>query len=446
MKRSFFVRVPGLNTLRWPLGLVVAGIVGSAAAQPSIVSVVPANGASGVSPTAPVVFTFNEPMNPDFTSAEFRDVTNPFGTLPVVPSWSVDARVLTCTPSPAFPGPNKMILWTVSGESAGGEPLDGTDSGFFTTGSGGGTGSGTNRITSFVVGVYHAYAQTNTASPSPDPDFPYSFSALTALASNRTATAISVTPPGGSPMPLSQSPFQSEFYSTFAFRTDLTAFNTEFPGGNYVFDVQAATSNQQVNVSVPAVSAHPNTPRIANFDAAQNVNAAQPFQLTWDAFQGGTAADQIWVEVGGVWRTPDPDEPGALNGTATSVTIPAGALAAGSNYDATISFGRGVYSTNTTMATAGQRASSTSFTLVTSGGTTQAPSIRKAAWVDGKLTFEVEFAPGQPITVLYSPTLPAAQWNTLTTTNHASGLVRVTDPQSSAAAGTSRYYRVQAGE
>ena len=39
----------------------------------------------------------------------------------------------------------------------------------------------------------------------------------------------------------------------------------------------------------------------------------------------GTTTDCIYVEIyGGVFRTPNLGEVGALNGTATSVTIPAG--------------------------------------------------------------------------------------------------------------------------
>jgi hypothetical protein len=46
------------------------------------------------------------------------------------------------------------------------------------------------------------------------------------------------------------------------------------------------------------------------------------------------------VDVGGVFRTPDFDAPGALNGTATSVTIPANTLQPNSNYVTTLSFYR----------------------------------------------------------------------------------------------------------
>src|SRR5450432_2501228 len=69
-----------------------------AVAQPTV-SVVPANFATGVSPGAPVVFTFSTAMNtdPDVTSAQFY--SGGATPAPVVSVWSAGNTVLTCTPS-----------------------------------------------------------------------------------------------------------------------------------------------------------------------------------------------------------------------------------------------------------------------------------------------------------------------------------------------------------
>jgi hypothetical protein len=56
--------------------LALAGALGClwrAQAAPTILSTVPANGASGVSPTTTIVFTFSEAMDPDATTAFFYD-------------------------------------------------------------------------------------------------------------------------------------------------------------------------------------------------------------------------------------------------------------------------------------------------------------------------------------------------------------------------------------
>ncbi len=79
------------------------------------------------------------------------------------------------------------------------DPIDG-DTGTFEVTSGGGgeeTPSGTNAVTSYLVGKMHFYAQTNGTGPVLDPDFdvPYAFVAMVTLASNKTASAISVALP-----------------------------------------------------------------------------------------------------------------------------------------------------------------------------------------------------------------------------------------------------------
>ena len=74
---------------------------------------------------------------------------------------------------------------------------------------------------------------------------------------------------------------------------------------------------------LPTTMTQPNPPHISNFVAAQSVNATQAFTLNWDVFVGGTTTDYVYVVVGAnnTWQTPSPGAPGALNGTATSVTI-----------------------------------------------------------------------------------------------------------------------------
>jgi len=407
------------------------GLALNAIADPYVVSSIPANGATGVSPSAAVVFTFNEPMDPDVTTANFVDFTDPFAVIVTVDSWSENNTKLTCVPTPPFPA-NKTIYWVVDGESADGTPTSGDDFGFFTTSAGGGGGgAGTNALTSFSVGIHHFYNQTNTAAPVLDPEFPYNFGASTILASNRTANTITVTLPTGSISNLVPNPFRPELYSLFATRTNLTTFNATFPSGNYVFNVLATASNQNVTVNLPTSLAQPAAPRIANFAAAQSVVATQSFQLTWDAFPGGTTADRIWVDVGGVFRTPDFDAPGALNGTATSVTIPANTLQPNSNYVTTLSFYRPVTTSNASFTTVAYRASITEFELITSSGVPSGPLVlTNAGWSGGRFNFDVRSAAGQTFTILYSSNLLSSQWYPLVTTNSPTGTLRVGDPRS----------------
>jgi hypothetical protein len=404
--------------------LLMCGL--QAQAQPFITSVVPANGAVGVSPSAAVVFTFSEQMDTALTIAQFIDPMSPFTPIPTTQAWSANDTVLTCTPTPAFPS-SRNIFWIVSGESLIGDPMDEEFGSFTTSGGGGGTGTGTNRITSFGVGKAHFYNQTSAAAPTPDPDTPYLFTATTTLASNRSANAVNVTLPTAAVSNLTQNFFQPESFFLFADHTNLSSFNATFPAGAYMFNVTASSSNQQVTVNLPAGLTQPNAPHIANYAAAQSINAAQPFQISWGAFQGGTAADHISVSIGETFQSPDAGAPGALNGTATSITIPAGTLQAGSDYSATISFFRSSGSSNASYSAIAYVATSTDFDLATSSGTETAPLIlTNAAWTNGTFTFDVISSPGQSLTVDYSSTMLTNQWQTLLITNSTTGLARIT--------------------
>ena len=410
--------------------------------EPTIVSTVPPNFSTGVSPSAAVVFTFSEPMDPDATSADFFDSTT-FNTLPTSPVWSSGNKVLTCTPTPAFPL-NKLIIWSVSGQNPNGDPIGGEPGGAFTTGtSGGGTGSGTNRVTEFSVGRANAYEQTSTANPLPDSLTPYAFTANTILASNRTATAVKLTLPGGAISNLMQVPTHPELFILVTSTTNQNLLETTYAPGNYVFNVQAPTSNQQVTVNFPASLVQPAAPHVSNFTAVRSVNAAQPFTLSWDAFPGGTANDYIHVHVGTEFITGDPGKTGALNGTATSVTIPAGTLQANQTYEGTIGFYHAAINTfGTSHVTTAYRATLTHFDLVTTGPPGGTLILTNAAWNGLIFSFDVLSAAGQTFTI-DSANFVQGPWQPLVTTNSPSGRLQIIDLNSLVA--PSLFYRARNG-
>jgi len=402
-----------------------------AQAQPNLVSTVPADGATGVSTATAVVFTFNVAMDPEFTEATFIDLTNPFSPVPTTPSWNASMTVLTCTPTPSFPA-NKTIFWSVFGQSADGEPLEMDPFGSFTTGSGGSSGTGTNAFTLFTLGISHVYDQTSTALPTPDATAPYSFSAITSLASNRTANNVLLTLPTGSISNLMRNPFQPENFTLFAFNTSLPTFNATFPSGNYTFNVQAAVSNQLFPVNLPASLAQPGAPHVSNHTAAQTVDATQPFTLTWDAFPGGTSSDYVSVAIGESFSSTNAGSPGALPGTATSITIPAGTLQASSTYDGTIGFYRFTGVTNGGSRALVYRATTTQFTLTTRNGSTAGSLIlTNAAYAPGNFAFDVLCSPGQTVTVEYRTNLAAGLWRTLLVTTSSANQFRAVAPQAS---------------
>lgn len=428
--------------------LALAGslaVLSQAQAQPTIVSTVPANFATGVSPTAPVVITFSAAMDTSATTATFIDPSNPLTPLPTTDTWSADQKTLTCTPAPPFPSPSKMIVWTVDGQDALGNSLQGNNGGFFTTGTsgGGGTGTGTNAITTFSAGTIWLYDQNSANAPTPDPEASYGFSAGTGLASNRTATAISLTLPTGGMTNLNRSPLAAEDFYLVAFATNLTTFQAAYPNGNYIFNVQATTSNQQVTVNLPASLTQPNAPHVANYPAAQAVNATQPFTLNWDAFTAATASNFITIEV----LIPGTGAAAFSNTyphTATAAVIPAGTLQAGTNYDAYLGFYNATGTTNASYATVAFRATSTRFIVTTTGGAATGPLVlTNAVRSSGVFSFQILSSAGQTISVEYSSTLKSGSWTPLLTTNSPAGAVQITDPQS--VGGGNRYYRARKG-
>jgi hypothetical protein len=390
----------------------------------------PAIGATGVPTTTQIVFTFSSAMNLAYISVLYSNLTA--GTIVVLPTgaWSAGNTVLTYTPgSSGLPG-NSVIAWYVLGVDASFQPLAGATSGTFTTGTGSGSsGSGTNAVTTFEAGKVYFWDQYSTAAPVADTNAPYYFSGTTTLASNRTAAYISLTPPTSPATNLTQNPVHPENYYFITFMMSSNAFETAFPQGTYTFYVSATASNQTAPVLLPAGMTQPNPPHITNLVAAQSLNATQAFTLGWDPFVGGYSTDFVYVVIsnGGtnIWKTADPGASGALNGTATTVTIPANSLQTNSSYTATIGFYHVIVISNATYVTEAYRATATQFTVNTIG--TTRPVVTNMAASGGHY---LRFAPGAMADVadheqpgdacacnrpalIYQPghALPRAQWH-----------------------------------
>jgi len=388
----------------------------SAFAETTLISSVPPSGATGVSPASAVSFTFSGSMNPETVETVFYDAS--FNFYETTPAWSGGDTVLTCTPLTPF-ATNATISWVVTGQDANGADLGGLPIGAFTTGtgSGGGGGSGTNAITTFSVGKVHHYNQTSSGAPVLDPATPYGFSGVTALASNRTATSVTLTLPTAAVSNLTHLPPPSaEVFLLAAIDTSLGTFDATFPSGTYTFFVQSAASNQTVMVTLPTTNSmpQPNAPHLTNFLATQTVDAGKDFVLGWDAFSGGTASDYIDVDIGDAYTSPEPDHPGALPGTARTFTIPANTLQPNSNYLSRVGFFRHVGATNTDYATAAYRSTYTEFTLITTGGLLV---LTNPAYALGTFSFDVLCSSGQDVVVEYTTNLAVIPWQTFLTTN-----------------------------
>jgi len=389
----------------------------------------PANLATGVSPSAAVVFTFSGPMSTATVNVSFYTVSPP-GFYPVSSSWNNANDVLTCTPSSPFPG-NTSISWVVSGMDANNMQVIGQGS--FTTGtnSGGGIiGYGTNQISSFFLGKLYVYGQGSSGPPVPMATAPFIFNGTATLASNRTATSITLTLPNAAVSNFTQNLAAKENYYLTYFNTSSNTVETNFPSGDYTFTVNAAASNQTVVVTFPASMVQPDAPYITNLAAAQTVDVSKPFTLWWKPLAGGSSSDFILVTVGN-WMSRPYGATNALNGTSTSVTIPAATLQANSNYTAGVGFEHAIWSTNSSYATGAYRATVTSFTVHTMAGSNAPPPVLgNPGWTGNAFSFDVDTVPSQTVTVVYSTdcSLPRSQWQKLITTNSPGSKVRISHP------------------
>ncbi|MBL8934147.1 MAG: Ig-like domain-containing protein, partial [Archangium sp.] len=103
------------NSLAQPYTLRFRTAIVPDTTRPTIVSVLPADMATGVRPTDPLVVTFSEPMDPAATQSAFA-VSQPAGVT-VTYSWSTDGRTMTATPAAAF-AYGQVVRWQINTNAA----------------------------------------------------------------------------------------------------------------------------------------------------------------------------------------------------------------------------------------------------------------------------------------------------------------------------------------
>ena len=402
----------------------------------------PADGATGVSPTTPLVFTFSAPMDTSVTSAYLFD--DGFNFVPTIETWSAGDTVLTETPIGMFPT-NVTITWNLDGVDKIGNIL-GQTIGTFTTGAGP-SGYGTNAITTFSVGKVHHYQQASSGASVLDTNTPFGFAGVTSLSSNRTANSVTLTMPvtGGVSNLFHLPPPSAYLFLLSVSQTNQATYDATFQPGNYSFFVSASSSNQTVVVNLPTEGTmpQPNAPHVTNYVAAQSVNPSLPFVLGWDAFTGGTAADYIDVDIGSNFGSPNPGQPGALTGTSRTFTIPAGTLQPNTVYASQIGFFRFTGSTNSSQATSAYRSTYTEFSLVTGSAGSVSLIIKNPAKTVTNFGFDILCTNAPAVIVEYKSNLTAGAWQSLLTNNSPGSSFHVNAPQASS--NNVLYFRARTG-
>ncbi len=201
-------------------------------------------------------------------------------------------------------------------------------------------------------------------------------------------SAASVQRPGGAIDTLSSDGgggfnFESEFMSQ-------SALDSSYPNsGTYTFSITGASDGaKMIALSFQGTDAYPGTPHVQNYSALQAIDPTQPLTISWTGFSGGTTDDITQVEIldgdTGVFDSGGPGAQDALDGTASSVTIPGNTLPAGKTLDLEVVFSRPIDFQPYDPGTFGQEpAGAAAFTTVTALTiqTTAAPSIPDASLI-----------------------------------------------------------------
>jgi hypothetical protein len=354
---------------------------------PTLVETTPHNFQRGIQTHSGIAFTFSEPMQAN-QSITWSGNVNPANFRY---DWATNGLTLFCTYNGLLPT-SSTISWTLNptGQSLfrdlAGNPLPSNIAGSFSTVATNGTGvSDALQLTVYKTANYvQTNASVTDVVPLTTNTHTYGVSirlsghiTVTNILSDINNTIFSYVPFDGSEGDSFQ--FESQNF------TSQGQMDALYPNGNHSFSFRTVHEGTN-NVTVPLTGdLYPAAPVIANYAAAQSVNSSNSFTLSWNPFTNGTANDFVLIEINerlgndgflDIFRTPDLGQPGALNGTATSVAIPANTFAAGSRYNVSITFVKGVYlsTTNYPPLVAGAYGAETSFQLQTAGTPAQ-PSL-----------------------------------------------------------------------
>ena len=286
----------------------------SGSPTPTLVSVAPTNNATGVPPSYPVYFVFSMAMNTNLTTVQFYEPTAPTQFLPATFAWTADRTMLSCTPTPEFPG-GKVIIWSLQGQAASGGAFAGATGSFATAESASGPFS-----LSALLSRGEAAEQMDTGLVQP------SGQEFRALAGELQGRGLAITRPSQSTSVLSRA---GTVPATEFSDTDGQAFSfaTNYPAGVYQFRINTAGG-----VSIAAIGLSdgvlPAAPRLLNWQNPLHVILGQPLALEWTWDSGGAPVSylRLRIEQGGkvVFASPLPDSAGALNAGSNGIVVPAG--------------------------------------------------------------------------------------------------------------------------
>jgi hypothetical protein len=286
-------------------------------------------------------------------------------------------------------------------------------------------------VQEYEVFKEHVYVQTSNGPPAATE---FVFRALVEAESDVSVLGAAITPPTGLQAQLVQGGGGDEFALQDSYASQ-EVLDANYPDGEYAFMITGVNDGSRFIPVTITGAMYPSAPQLSDYDAAQSINAGAPFVLAWNPFLDGTAQDHIDVQIedssgNEVFDTPGHGNDGALDGLATSVTIPPFTLQPGQAYEARILFqkilraddsgypgvvGRVGYSARTFAGIA---------TALVANPVPRIQSYQKLG--DGSLQFNVITLDGATYQIQGSPNM--IDWTTLGTLSATSGLSTFTVP------------------
>jgi hypothetical protein len=299
----------------------------------------------------------------------------------------------------------------------------------------------------YTIAFGSLWKQTNAAGPVPETTNYYGFSASIVEATNLDATGATLYAPG---QPSETMGKAGTYRFAFPFATNsFSNLVAAYPSGSYGL---ALTNESTIFITIPPISGVPNAPTLTSYDADQAIDPTKDFTLAWLPFTNGTKDDFITVNLtphdgfSPSLKSEDFGCPGYLDGTATSVLIPANSLETNTTYSLEILFVTIlVVDTNTSdfdFLLAGTE-TETDTTVATTAGSSSGGSFALTNVVssaNGTVQFSFQATPGVSYTIQFNQNLnDSANWSSLLTTNAASTAITFTNtlPQGV----TSGFYR-----
>jgi len=285
------------------------------------------------------------------------------------------------------------------------------------------------------------FQQNDAGVPTLATNKPFRFLAQMFATSTNGVSSATVQPPGFGPIIMDFDPTVPYFAFQQKFSSEGN-LDTSFPAGTYLMNISAVhDGNRAVALNLPADN-FPTAPQVTDWAAAQKVNPAAGFTLTWNPFAGAGGFDDIMVQA--VDSLGNLVSAVALPYTATNSVFPAGTFKSGQSYTVQIQFRHFTTVDTTTYpgaAGSARFASKNFINLSTTGGTTSPPSLAIVS-TNSHAGFQLLLTGQAGLLYAIDASTNLQSWVPLVTNSVAGGQFSFTDTVSSSF--PVRFYRARA--